>query len=111
MSQVSPYEQYMKEREGIDFHKSEHGFVAYKIESSHLFLLDVWVAPTVRRARICYSLVDQLILLAKQKGCTTVHCQTDVRTKNPEISLLAIINYGFKINGADRNLITYVKEI
>lgn len=107
------FAEYRKEREGVDCIQTEKGFIFYKIEFPDCFIHDYYVKPEFRKEGHGHFLGDQVFEICKQAGVVDVYCQTDGRAQGVGLSVLSILNFGFKIIGKEGYVTTYklgVKE-
>lgn len=105
------YKDYIKEREDLDTHETEFGFICYRIHLHTLWINDYYVKPEFRMSGRGKELADHVFNLAKEAGCTDAYCQSDSETNNHEISKTAISNFGFKPIKVVANLIYYHLEV
>lgn len=94
------------DRKTIETHE---GFITYNIyqdESAYIHIL--YVKPEFRSAGIGKKLEDMIIEKHKP-NC--LYCYVDLQSKNPEVSLQAIIGVGYKIKSASSEKVVLSKDI
>lgn len=91
------FEQYKKEREGLELIETEKGFIFYRIDFPTCVINDYFVAKEYRQEGHGYFLANQVFEICKQAGVKSVHCFTDDRANGVALSKFTIENFGFEL--------------
>lgn len=102
---------YKKEREGVESISVEGAFITYKLLKDFCYIEDIYCEPNLRKTGISHELSKQVEKIALEKGYTKLLGSVDVAMKNPEQSLRACFNDGFKILNIQGSVIWLQKEI
>lgn len=105
------YQDYVKEREGLETYQSEFGFALYKIQSDECYIQDIYVVPEIRKSHVATQMADAVAVIAKSKGCKWLVGSVSPAANNAHTSLLILISYGMKLQKADKDIIFFAKEI
>lgn len=108
---MSLYAQYINERENKQILETEQGFATYSFTKDGVYIEDIFVSKDYRHNNVASQLADQIIEIAKQKGCTKVFGSVVPSANNSTISLKVLLSYGFKLNSSTNNFILMSKEI
>lgn len=104
------YKKYQQELYGRDILETEHGFIIYKFfpEDSLLYIHSLYIDERFRKLSIGKNLEQSLIDSLKPDRCL---CYVDLETRNPELSLKAILAANYNILKVDSNKIVLEKRI
>lgn len=102
---------YKKEREGVESISVEGAFITYKWLKDYCYIEDVYCVPELRKTGIAHELSKSVEKLAKENGYKKLLGSVDTTMTNPEQSLIACFNDGFKILNLQGNIIWLNKEI
>lgn len=105
------YDEYVKEREGLDTLTWDNGFIHYKIDGETCLLSDMYIKPEFRGKELSHEMANYLSNLARDKGCRVIMTICDLKGRNPESSLLTILKYGFKVFNIKETTIYFSKEL
>jgi ribosomal protein S18 acetylase RimI-like enzyme len=105
------YLDYIKEREGKDSICSNQGFLVYKIHGDNCHVYECYVAPQFRRSNVATEFFDKLIEMIKSVGCKTITACVVPSLNGASESLMAQLQYGFKVTRAIEDCIILTKEI
>lgn len=106
---LSLFEKWFKEYHDFDVIKTKNGFMTYKIDGKVCFIIDMFALE--RGKGESAILADMVTAIARSKGCTSLVGFINLPSPYPEISLVAQIKYGFKIDKVYENKIVLKKEI
>jgi ribosomal protein S18 acetylase RimI-like enzyme len=107
----SLYAQYIKEREGKETIETDKGFATYTYVPEGCYIQDIYVHPDHRKEHVCFNLADQIVEIAKEKGCKKLFGTVCPSANGSTTSLKVLLAYGFKLESSGNNLIVMVKEI
>jgi GNAT superfamily N-acetyltransferase len=110
---TSLYAQYILEREGVSCLEFADGFITYKIEGPQCFVRDFFVQRSHRSLGVGHQLIDRVIEIAKEKGCSFIACSVVPTANGSHQSMRAILHpdYSFKLWYSEKNLIFFRKEL
>jgi len=102
---------YKKEREGAESISVDGAFITYKFLQDFCYVEDIYCEPHLRKTGLAHELSKQVEAIAKEKGFKKLLGSVDVSRANPERSLRACFNDGFKILNLQGSVIWLQKEI
>lgn len=111
------YAEYLKEREGKEIIKHEHGFTIYGyncvpgVDFPHLYIQDNYVRPEHRKKGVAREMADKLTSQAKARGIKVMLGSVDVNAKEADASLKVLIAYGMSLYAVSGSTIFMQKEI
>lgn len=103
--------QYKKERENVESIQVDGAFITYKWLQDYCYIEDVYCVPELRDSGIAHELAEKVAEKAKLRGYKKLLGSVDTSANNPEKSLKACFNDGFKILKLDNKVIWLVKEL
>lgn len=104
-------EKYFNEREKVHFIKKPEGFISYKMSESVCLITNIYVLPEKRKMGIATLLEQNLMDLCVDLKIKQIHCQTDLNSENPILSMQAILSGGYIPYKAENNIIKYYKDL
>lgn len=105
------YQDYRTETHGYEYINHEGGFVEYLIAGRECVVSEIYVVPGYRGSGLAFLMMDQLRDVAASKGCRMMTCDTDLAQRDPETAIIATLKYGFRIQAAGPDRISYYMEI
>lgn len=105
------YQDYVKEREGLETLEADYGFAMYRIVGNELYCKEIYIKPEFRRQKKAFDMGDSLCLIGKMKGCEWFTGSVCPSTNGAHESMLALIKYGMKLLKAEQNMIYFIKRI
>ena len=101
---------YWREK-GYEVIEMDEGWANYYLTDEECYLQHVYVDKEFRKKGLASLLTDKVAKIGKESGCK--HLTTTVSTKEEgaEISMLAILHYGFKFYAASEYSIKFIKEL
>jgi ribosomal protein S18 acetylase RimI-like enzyme len=109
---MSLWAEYLTEREGKVVIEEEFGFIAYRIPSNGICIVDaIYVSKETRRSGFGSALCDRVAKIAIEAECTQLWSQVQVNTFNATDSLKACLAYGFRLHSLDGTCIVLIKDI
>lgn len=106
------YAQYLKEHHGDDIVVSEHGFATYRyLGADTVYIVDIFILPEFRKTGEAAAIADQIIEIAKTKGCTKLLGTVVPAAKNSTDSVNVLLRYGMSLSHIDGGLVVFRKEI
>lgn len=108
---LSLYGQYIKEREGKSILEKDYGFATYVINGQECYIEDIYVVPEMRKKHVASELANEVVEIAKAKGCTVLTGTVSPTAKGATESLKVLLAYGFQLHSCRPDLIIFAKEI
>jgi GNAT superfamily N-acetyltransferase len=108
------YFNYISERLGQDMVLyPETGFGTFEIQDRECYIVDIFVEKEFRKQNVATRIADDIVQIAKAKGCITLKGTVQTNTKNSETSEAVLQAYGMKLVGVieQKNLKIYSKDI
>jgi GNAT superfamily N-acetyltransferase len=108
---MSHFTAYYKERFGWDVLMNESGFIVYDIKSPDASIEEFYIEPSKRGTTAAKKLADEVIRIARERGCTKVWAKVVPGFPGSEQAMRTNLHYGFKLIGCRGNDIIIMKEI
>lgn len=80
-------------------------------ESSELVIGEIYVDTQKRNDGVATRLANQAMMIAKMKNLKYLSCQTEITGKGDDVSMIAILSYGFKPIRAHNNFVVFAREV
>lgn len=94
---------------GRDTLYSDKGYIVYNIhEDKSAYVHQIYIKPEYRRTGAIQELED---IIRDKHDVEIVACFVDLKSKNPEQSLMAILSRGYKILSVNTTSIELFKEL
>lgn len=95
---MSLYQDYIKEREDKDIVESDKGFATFSIyPNKECYLQDIYVIPEHRKSGYATEMTDQVVAIAREKGCNTLVGSVCTEDKNATRNMKIFLAYGMQI--------------
>ncbi len=107
----SLYAKYLKERTEIEIIEYDYGFATFSIFGEECYIRDIYIVPEERRKNAASTLADEIVEIARARGCTYLTGTVCPTTKGATVSLKVLIGYQMKLHAAKENLIVFKKDI
>lgn len=106
----------MWEREKIKTIENEKGYLTYKEfptdeNPQEYRIFDLYVLPKFRKSGVASSLANQVVSIARAKGCKIITGSVDCSANGKTESTKVLLAYGFSILRVDGNMIYFLKEV
>jgi ribosomal protein S18 acetylase RimI-like enzyme len=109
---MSLYAEYLKERTSDFIIEDEFGFATYRfVDEKTVYIVDIYVKPEHRYDGIASSLADDIVRIAKQRGCTTLMGTVQPSAKNSTASIKVLMAYGMTLASSGNDFVIFKKEI
>lgn len=102
---------YWKEAMNREVIENEKGFVSYQFNGEICYIVDIYVEPEHRKSNVAASLADQVVVIAKDKGCKFLMGTVNLQGSDPSRSMMVLLSYGFKIHSQDILNTVLMKQI
>jgi len=103
----------MKERQSCQFLEAESYFVSYRIQGDYCYLQDMYILPEKRGMGFSKDLVLLLESTAKEANCKYMTTTINLSNKDSEnkANIKTAFKSGFRVNGAEKDCIYFIKDI
>lgn len=112
---MSMYGDYVRERIGDEIMESHRGFATYRFiqdgETNAVYIVDIYITPDFRKAKMASELADEICSIARSKGCSRVIGTVSATAKNPTDSIKVLLGYGMEFYKCNSEGIFFKKEI
>lgn len=109
---MSLYAEYVRERTDDQIIENDKGFATYRfVDNNTVFILDIYIRPDFRKYGEASNIADNIVEIAKKRGCTTLLGGVVPSTKNSTISLKVLLGYGMTLKYSNVDFICFEKAI
>jgi len=111
MAKASLYGKYVEEKEDRGIIEGKDYFLTYKFEPEWCYIVDMYVAPSARKAGLMTKISLQCEEIARKKGYTKMLGSVDISTKSPEMPAISMMNHGYKFFKLIGSVIFFIKNL
>lgn len=108
---ISLYGLYIQEREGLSIIERDSGFATYKVQGQDIYLRDLYVVPSARKAGLATELADEVAAAGKEAGCRRMLGSVSPEDPKATQNIKVLLAYGMRLLNASPALIIFEKEI
>lgn len=109
---MSLYRSYIEEKTNKSIIETEHGFITYGFpDPKTCYIQDLYIVPDYRKSHAATVLADQVIVIAKEKGCTRLLGSVIPSTKNSTDSIRVLLAYGMDLDSSSNDFILFSRSI
>lgn len=110
---ASQYAKYLIERTNDRVLENDYGFATYRFinDTKTVYIIDIYVEPAYRNQNKASELADQVVAIAKEKGCDQLIGTVVPSAKGSTTSLKVLLGYGMSLNSAANDIVVFGKEI
>ena len=110
---MSYYADYLRERTEDRILETEEGFATYRFPDGggSVYIIDIYIAPEHRMRGVASAIADQIVAIAKQRGCKKLLGTVVPSNKGSTASLRVLLQYGMRLQSATQDLVIFEKEI
>jgi GNAT superfamily N-acetyltransferase len=108
---MSLFAEYNRTIKGVETIEHEHGFITYVFLGPDCYIEDIFVHPDHRNGQIAYAMTKQVEALAREKKCEALLGTVQVKFADPTTITKKMIDYGFKIQALNGDVIIMKKEL
>lgn len=109
---MSLYADYLLERTEDQIIENEYGFCTYRfLDEKTVYIIDIYVVPECRRQKDASFMANEVVEIAKERGCTELLGTVNPSAKGSTTSMRVLLGYGMTLKRAENNLIVFTKEI
>lgn len=106
------YLDYVRERLGVEYFEiPDRGFVSYRVQPDHLFIVDMYIKPEHRGTSVGLALINKMVEITKANGKSIVIAAVDLNTNGAEKSKAFIKWHGMKLIKEDGPYLYFMKEV
>jgi len=106
------YAQYLKEHHGDEIVFTDKGFATYRyISDDTVYIVDIYVLPEFRKSKEASLMADEIIALAKARGCKKMIGTVVPAARNSTDSVNVLLRYGMTLSHIDGGLVVFRKDI
>jgi predicted GNAT family acetyltransferase len=109
---LSLFAEYLTERTNRHIIEAEFGFATYTYtDNQTVYIEDLYVIPEQRKSGLASKLTNDIIDLAKAKGCTRLLGSVVPSSKTSTDSMKAFLAFGMKLDSSTNDFVVLSKEI
>ena len=109
---MSLYSEYVKELTSKSVIETDNGFAVYAFpDDKTCYIEDIYIRPDFRKSNEALKIADQIVEIAKKKGCTKLLGSVIPTNANSTASLKVLLAYGMSLDSATTNFILFSKGI
>lgn len=109
---MSHYADYLRERTTDEIIESQNGFATYRFTDERtVYIVDLYVAPIARKLKVASQFADQIVSIAKERGCSRLLGSVVPSTRGSNDSLRVLLGYGMRLDSCTNDFILFSKEI
>lgn len=109
---LSFYSKYIAERTGKHMMETDKGFAIYSYpDKETVYIEDIYTDHKYRKSNEAALLADQIVIAAKERGCTKLIGSVVPSTNGSTDSLRILLAYGMKLDSSANNFILFSKDI
>lgn len=102
--------EFIKEHRGDETIETETGYAEFRfLNENQVYIVDIYVKPQFRQKGTAGVIADQVVALAKQRGCTELIGSVDLSANNTGDSMRTLLGYGMEPTGT--GLIIFKKDL
>ena len=109
---MSLYSEYVREHSDDEVIETEVGFGRYRfLNQTQVYIVDIYVRPDRRKSGAASAIADNIVELAKLRGCTELLGTVVPSAKNSTASLRVLLGYGMNLHAIEGNMVVFRKAI
>ncbi len=109
---MSLYSKYVTERTNKQILETEYGFATYNFpDATTVYIEDIYVLPEHRKSGLAAAIANEIVVIAKEKGCTQILGSVVPTANNSTDSLKVLLAYGMKLRNCSNDFIVFQKDI
>jgi len=105
------YKAYVEELTDDIVLETERGFLSYQIQSDHIYMKDIYIAPEFRKTHEASRMVDQIVVIARGLGIKKLLGSIKPSNKTATMSMKAHLAYGFVLDSCVNDFILLRKDV
>lgn len=109
---MSLYADYVQELMGNHVVESPDGFATYRFTDEHtVYIMDIYIVPSARNRGLSKDVADQIVEIAKKRGCTRLLGSVIPSAKGSTESVKVLLAYGMVLDSSTTDFIVFRKDI
>lgn len=109
---MSFYADYLRERTSDEILETDQGFAVYRFPNEKTcYITELYVVPEHRKQRTATDIADQIVEVAKKRGCSRLLGSVIPSTKGSTASLRVLLGYGMSLDSSAADFILFKKDI
>jgi len=109
---MSLYADYVREKTSDEILETKEGFATYRYpDENTVYIVDIYVPKDLRKKGVASRLADEIVNLAKLKGCTKLIGSVVPSAKDSDTSLKVLQGYGMVLDSCTSNFILFRKDL
>lgn len=108
---MSLYAEYMKEVYDKNVIENKISLIVWSKDDDIFYIEDIFIKEGYRSQGVGREMVDYLVTLAKEHGCTKLLGSISLLSKYKDENMRKFLKYGFKITSLGHNIIFLTKDI
>ena len=93
------------------FHVEDAGFAIYHLNPDHCYIEEIYVLPELRKSGIAKKMADEISVIAKGRGLSTLVGSVNLKAAGKESSMKVLLAYGMELAETNGDMIYLKKEI
>jgi GNAT superfamily N-acetyltransferase len=108
----SMYAKYLQEKTNDHIFETEKGYATYRYtDEKTVYIIDLYVLPDFRQLGTASLIADNIVAIARSRGCTTLLGSVVPSAKESTISLKVLLGYGMTLQSSANDFIVFKKGI
>lgn len=109
---MSMYARYLTERTQDHILETEQGFATYRFtDEKTCYIVDIFVEKDFRKSGVASDIADQIVGIAKKRGCTSLLGTVVPSARGSTASLKVLLGYGMSLDSSGPDFIVFRKDI
>lgn len=110
---MSMYAEYIREKTSDLITETSRGFIVYRFleDKRSVYIVDLYIVPEWRNKKEAWSMADEVVTLAKSRGCTRFMAGLVPSNKKSTDSLKVLLAYGLLLDSSSTDFIVLGKDI
>ena len=109
---MSLYSNYLLEKTNDHIIETEKGFATYRfVDEKTVYIIDLYILPDFRRSHAASLIADNIVSVARGRGCTKLLGSVVPSNKNSSSSLKVLLAYGMSLESSSNDFILFKKDI
>lgn len=111
----SMYAKMVREKTDDFILETESGFATYKFteykNEKAVYIANIYVLPDFRKTNVAGAMADNIVEMARKKGCTKLLGGVVPSSKDSTVNLRVLLGYGMRLDSSAVDYIIFVKDI
>lgn len=109
---MSMWANYLTEKTTDQILETDKGFATYRYleDRNAVYIVDLYVLPDFRKTNTASDIADNIVEMARKKGCNKLLGSVVPSNKNSTTSLKVLLAYGMLLESASNDFIVFRKD-